>query len=231
MEETRIILFDKYLDGSLSPTERIAFENQLDENSSLKEDFLLYQEMNGFLSQKVQNKKALEAIAATRDELTIRSRNNGWKKWIYLLLGILLIALAAYFYDKMFQEKIPDFYAHYEAPIWPNERGNNDVLSYAIQLYLNENPELGIQQLSALDNPSADINYWIAEMHLQQENFNLCLRFLEKAKGVEGRKERILFMKALCFYTKRDKASLKKLKHALPEEISDYYRKRIMSLT
>lgn len=231
MDEKRIILFDTYLAGELSPTEKLSFEAELKNDSDLHKEFELYKEMNDFLDEKTSHAKALESISNVRKDFSNSQPKKTTSNWMYILFGLILFALAAYFFMSNNKSSEPDFYAHYEAPIWPNERGGSNELEKGVQLFLNGNSQEGIEKLKEISDQSPINNYWIAEMYLAEENANGCLEYLMKAGELSGKKGRVLFMKALAYYMKKDKASLDEIKNALPESLDDYYRNQIQDLS
>lgn len=62
MKEAQQILFDRYLSGSFSSTEKTDFESRLKSDGGLREEFELYQEMNVFLEDKKEKGSALEVL-------------------------------------------------------------------------------------------------------------------------------------------------------------------------
>lgn len=99
MEEQDYILFEDYLEGRLSSTEKNEFERRLADDEKFEQSYLTYKELSGFLESKFENKKAekefKENLKNISDTYFIKTENKSralmFKPWQYAIAASIVV--------------------------------------------------------------------------------------------------------------------------------------------
>ena len=131
MKPKHQILYEKYLQDSLKEEARAAFEKRLAENVDFRREFELYQEMEGFVGERVEKGKALDVLrevgrerkgGEAEQKLNKPQRRN----WLWLLVVLGVLALVSFYLIEQYNKnrKHQELLAGYEFP--PN-RGTRSL--------------------------------------------------------------------------------------------------------
>ncbi len=128
MNEERYILFDQYLEGALSGTEKEAFEKQLSDDAEFAESFETFKEVNLQLEQKFGIEaernafKATLSSIATKSKKTKKSKLRTLQPWYYSVAASIVIVLGAWIFMQSSKPVFSD-YNQYENAYF-TERGD-----------------------------------------------------------------------------------------------------------
>lgn len=155
MKEQDYILFEDYLEGTLSPTEKNEFERRLADDEKFEQSFLTYKELSGFLDNKFEDKNPdnqfkenLKNISNTYFNKTEnKSSKRGtirFKPWQYAIAASIVVIFGLL---VIMNDSTPAYadYADFNN-ISLTERGENDeLLSKAEKTFNEGNYEEAIQ--------------------------------------------------------------------------------------
>lgn len=235
MKDQDIILFEKYHKGEMSQIETTDFEKLLSENKTLQEDFIVFKEMQNYLHLKLKHNNALKALDSVHQQKTRQqSPEFKKKKKKFVLFAILLIAIIAgllYLSEKLNFGQQANFHAHYVAPAWPSTRGDDQGWKSSFQGLLSQDTLSTIQELQEIKNIDSETkNYWLAELYLSIQKPDSSLTYIQKIKNADRLRDRLIYLKALNFFLKKDKDSINQIIESLPDDIENYYLIKIKNL-
>lgn len=152
MKEQDYILFEDYLEGTLSPTEKNEFERRLADDEKFEQSFLTYKELSGFLENKFEDKNPdnkfkdnLKNISDTYfNKPENKSRTIRLKPWQYAIAASIVVIFGLL---VIMNDSTPAYadYADFNN-ISLTERGENDeLLSKAEKTFNEGNYEEAIQ--------------------------------------------------------------------------------------
>lgn len=230
MKEDLQKLFSDFHNNLLSPHDRKAFNNRLSNDSIFKENYEIYLSMQTFLDKQSQHGEALHSLRNFHQDAVRQSHSNS-KRTRYIIMGIigiLALLMSYYFTNKTKKVSSQALYAQiYEAPNWPSERGGNSTLEQAVYDFKNNNKKTAIDSFYNSKNiTSDDKNYWLAELHLSQNQPDSTLHLIKKIEN-PVLKDRLLYLELMSYLLKDDIVALRKKLNNLPENISPFYQKRI----
>lgn len=236
MNESNQKLFEQYLNGALSMEDKLSFENRLKEDSRFRSDFELFNSMEDFLAEKNENKDALASIRSVGETIKKEKhepeKKNGIIKLIALLAACgLLLILAYQFLNEPKVEEFRQFAEVYEEPIWPIERSDSTEIAAIITKYKQGDKPTAFNNLykaNSIDN--AEKAYWLAELHLIENNPDSTLLYIPLAKDFKVKRDRLTYLQALSYLKKNELDLFKSFSEKLPTDLDPYYRKRINRL-
>lgn len=92
---------EKYLNHTMSISERLDFEKLMEQNKNLKSQFLLQQEVNELLLDKF----LLEEKQFIKDFMAQQPKSSNWKKYVGLASAVfLIVGVGAFFYEPSKKE-------------------------------------------------------------------------------------------------------------------------------
>jgi hypothetical protein len=202
----------RYIDGELSNEEALAFEEKLKVDNALNQSYREVLAARKLSSEWIEAeiRGHLNDVKQEQNQTTTSSQNTN-KKWLYGLLGILLLTAILYFTQKAKdtntekQELEMNQYAmNYEEPVWPIERGESDEISKAISLHLAGKTEEAVKQLKGTGEMSLLKKYWLAEvlMHASRvDEAGIVLQELRKA--VTNSNQDVIDVERLAYMEKK----------------------------
>lgn len=152
MKEQDYILFEDYLDGSLSATEKHEFERRLANDEKFLQSFLTYKELSAFLESKFEDQKPenkfkenLKNISDTYfNKPENKSRTIRFKPWKYAIAASIVIIFGLF---VIIDNSTPAYadYANFN-DISLTVRGENDeLLTKAEKAFNKRNYEEALQ--------------------------------------------------------------------------------------
>lgn len=144
MKEQDYILFEDYLEGTLSATEKNEFERRLADDEKFRQAFLTYKELSGFLESKFENKDAeedfKESLKNISDTYFNKTGNKSsvirFKPWQYAIAASIIVIFGLF---VIIDNSVPAYadYADFNN-ISLTERGENDELLPKAEKAFNE---------------------------------------------------------------------------------------------
>lgn len=144
MKEQDYILFEDYLGGTLSATEKNEFERRLANDERFQQAFLTYKELSGFLENKFENKVAekefKENLKNISDTYFNKTENKSsairFKPWQYAIAASMVIMFGLF---VIINNSTPTYsdYADFNS-ISLTVRGENDELLPKAEKAFNE---------------------------------------------------------------------------------------------
>ncbi len=139
MKESEVILFEKYLAGTLSIEEQTSFEQHLKTDAAFKEDFALFQKMDNFLlvrDAKKERLAQLNAIASQHIVSINKKKASLTPMWIKRVAATILLIVSFYFILQLVNAK-PTYeeYAIHQALALTTQGDNTITLQQAEQYF------------------------------------------------------------------------------------------------
>ncbi|MEZ4911849.1 MAG: hypothetical protein R2774_13425 [Saprospiraceae bacterium] len=190
----------RYLDDEMSADDRSAFEEDLENDPALSEEYKI------LLASKKVSSKLLEAeirdyFTKFDSESPAISKSSKTK---IIITGIVLAALCVlgYFIISNIKKRPthqPQVYAlAYEAPIWPIVRGESDTLHKAIVLHLEGKTDMAIELLNKDRKLTEEEKYWIAEMFVDDDRCKEAIAMINMIDEKSMYAERIKYLTMYC---------------------------------
>lgn len=184
-----IDLIEHYLDGSLSDTERLAFEERVSREAELRaqvEEMTLIREgiMRASRKEVLKSLKELEATLPEVETPVIALWRN---TWLQVAAGISLLAVCAYLLWPRPQEPtqlFAEYFEPYPNIIMPTVRGvvENDstVKAQAFRAYDQNDYELAIQLFEKLSTQDEAVLLYLGNSYLASGQPEKALLLFEK---------------------------------------------------
>lgn len=189
---------DQYATGSMSDSERAAFEAELQENAELREALALYRESEAVIEQSIENNlrlqfqswtaenRAAQPVATGKHETKIISLRTVVTRWA-VAASVLLVA--GFFYLYQSSQSLSDtalFAANYEVPDGSLMRGSApaDPLAQGAEAFSNKNYAVArtfFNQIPPTDPPYAEAQFFLGHIALQQQEYDLAIAAFDKA--------------------------------------------------
>lgn len=144
MKEQDYTLFEDYLEGALSTTEKNEFEKRLADDEKFQQAYLTYKELSGFLKSKFENKdheeKLKENLKNISDTYFNKKENKNtvirFKPWQYAIAASIIIIFGLF---VIIDNSAPVYadYADYNS-ISLTVRGENEELLPKAEKAFNE---------------------------------------------------------------------------------------------
>ncbi|MEQ8244131.1 hypothetical protein [Fulvivirga sp.] len=227
----QIELFDNFINGNLSGDEKLAFENRLNNDLKLKEEFDEYRLIIAGIVE--HGAKGLKEKLKEREEYYRRSRTNA-KMYYKIAAAILLVMVSTFLILKYaYSPNLASLYLKYYEP-YPNivdpldRTGNSEVLS-AYQLY-----ELGkynetIEKLSAIpDNiikPSS--LFYLGQAYMATSELEKALDCFQKIEDSSNYYQIAQWHIALTFLKLNDVEQVEKQLETIIEQKGDYQKQAL----
>jgi len=186
------ILYEKYLQDTLKEEARAAFQKKLAEDADFRREFELYQEMEGFVGERVEKGKALDVLREVGRERKEGEKEQKLNKpqrrnWLWLILGLGVLALVSFYLIEQYNKdrKHQELLASYEYP--PN-RGTRSLdisttkLDSAIHYFdlrrMAESEALFLEILK-IDSLHQDANRYMGHISFLKGEYDESLFFLK----------------------------------------------------
>lgn len=233
MNEQDYILFENYLLGDLSETEKSAFEARLKTDSKFNDSFNTYKELSSFLEHKFGNEEAstafqnnLKNISKTYfEKLDAPKKVVRFKIWKYAVAAsvVLLIGITVF---NNFSSPVYEDFANYNS-ISLTVRGEQDALLKTAENAFNTKDfakaEEAFKSLMLIDKDNAELQFYRAIANVELNKYETAERLLTSlSKGQSAYKNKAIWYLALSHLKQKDyDASLEILK-TIPEDADDY---------
>lgn len=236
------ILFRKYLAGELSSDELSAFEGRLSAEARFSQDFNLYKEMEGFVGEQVEKGAAMDVLREVGKEERGDTKSGvsskvegegivekemvvGRRRWIWLVLGLGMLGIAAYFLIGFEDNETLQYVDVYVEPNWPVERsGDGSEISEAVAEYLSGNIDVATKTLKEIN--TSESNYWLAEIYAKKMVGDSVLKYLPLQHNDKLIKDRARYLKIITLMNLGYKQELKKAINSA-SDLDGFYLKKI----
>ena len=209
---------EKYLLGNISATEKIAFEQEMAQNTALKNEVKLQRDLIAGMQVQASMEENIEIEVPTAD-LAQKSFDNSRKihrLFIPLLgvaAGIVLVAVVGYFWINSTQDY---FTQYYEAdPGLPTTMGVADnydfqdaMVDYKMEDYQKAKEKW--QKLTEINSSNDTLNYYLAMADLNLNNFEKSFQNLDEIPTTSAFYVDALWYQALIAIRQKDNDLAKK---------------------
>lgn len=183
MDEDLELKIEKYLEGTMTPKEILAFENKMDTDEALKNEVLLTEDLNLFLKNKHTVTKGDTGKENTQEEQEIRQniknahnifkenteksqktqQKKGSSKVIYFITSIaavLILFVAVYFSsnNSSNSELFASYYDTSDLPSFTTRSSDASMLSVASESYRVNDFDKALEQFEAYIKTSENID-------------------------------------------------------------------------
>lgn len=230
--EEKYELFERYCNQEISSSEQQQLDELIKEDTSVKEEFRLYQEANehlkvNFSAQKVELEKSITEIGSSyfkSESINKETKVIRIPIWGYAAAASVVIILVVY----LFMPQQPVYTDYASIDTWSlTERGDQEVLSKRTEELFNakryEEAEQSITQLMKIDNENAEYQFYYGIVLLEQNKYNKATQVFEKLQeGSSVYKYNALWYEALNQLKQEQYDQCSKLLKSIPEEAEDY---------
>lgn len=233
MNDQDYILFEEYLSGTLSETDKIAFEIRLQEDLKYKESFRTYKELSSFLEQKFENEDEskvfqtnLENISKNYFEKEISPRKLlPVKPWQFAAAASVLLLIGVFVFNNISNPVYEDF-SNYDT-ISLTVRGEQDALLKTAENAFNSNDfkkaDEAFKSLVLLDNENAELKFYRALSNLELNKFDIAENLLiDVSSGQSVFKNKAIWYQALSKLKQKEYEECLEILRTLPQEAEDY---------
>lgn len=234
MEETRYILFEKYLNNELESSEKVSFEKQLKTDDSFKQEFQIYKALESSLASTYENEVEEEALRNTLTALGATHIKEPPKKetkviflkrYRKLMVAASIALLIGFFIFKDGNPVYSDFSSH--APLELVVRsGNNDLFINAEKAFNTKNYEEALKQLteiSELNTGDAEIEMYIGICQLELNNYvEADAIFNALSLGTSSFATTAIWYKALSFLKQERFTECEQLLRTIPKSADEF---------
>jgi len=230
------VLYEKYLQDSLKEEARAAFQKRLAEDADFRREFELYQEMEGFVGERVEKGKALDVLRGVG-----RERKEGEKESVenfkkgqsngrlisFVVVGIILGGLLTWVISSTLNQPVAkaEFAELYVEPAWPVERGTNDSIQLAISIYLNGNINKSISLLKEVR--SKESNFWLTEIYVREKLFEKALNEMPKNNFEKLYRDRLFYLEILSLHMSNHDDILTQRLQETPKDFDEFYIEKL----
>ncbi len=192
MKPEHQVLYEKYLQNRMEGGSREAFEKRLVEDAGFRREFELYQEMEGFVGERVEKGKALDVLRGVGrerkgGEVELKLKKPQRRNWLWMILGLGVLTLVSFYLIEQYNKdrKHQELLASYEYP--PN-RGTRSLdiattkLDSAIHYFdlrrMAESEALFLEILE-MDSLHQDANRYMGHIKFLEGEYEKSLFFLK----------------------------------------------------
>jgi hypothetical protein len=229
MNEEMYIGFESYLANEMPPNEKILFEEKLQNDAKLKEQFNLYKETTQLLSHKFSSetsdfKKNLKVISKRNFSETSKSKSKviAFKPWLYAVAACLVIGLGIFTFTK--NDPSYSDYNQYETAQFV-ERGDNDTnLKEAQDFFNTKQYQKAVTSFEKLQHPnSPELQYFYAIALIETNNYAKAETTLNTLKnGVSVYKDKAIWCLALSNLKQKKIDECKAYLKQIPIDAEDF---------
>ncbi len=232
MEEKDYILFDDYLNGTLSVNDKKAFEEQLKVEAEFNESFLNYKELSGFLENKFENEQSSQAFEENLKSISnthfnkdeVKEKVIKFKPWQYAIAASVAILFGVFIFSGD-SATYNDFSNHNSISL--TVRGENDVLLSKAEKAFNEkdfeNANLYFDQILDADHGNIEIQLYKAISLIEINKFNTAYKLLANiSEGASVFKYKAMWYMALGKLKQEDYNACERILNKIPEEADEY---------
>lgn len=232
--EEKYMLFERYSSNELSEKEKEAFITLLNDNSTVKEEFTLYKELNVHLKAKlhsedkedelVQSLKGIGDVYFNKNSPKKKSKVIQMPSWVYGVAASVAILIGVY----TFTQKNPTYDDFAAIPTLSiTERGNAQELIKEAENAFNKksykNAEKHLFQLLSADEDNAKYQFFYGITLLELDSHEEASLVFEKLQnGTSVYKYRALWFEALNQLKQKKYKVCAELLKKIPSDSEDF---------
>lgn len=240
MDSDAIERITAYIDGSMQPAEVFAFEKDLETNSELKEQLLLYQELEQTLGRsgaeiKKENelRNTLSGISKEFKTPAKTVRMKDYKFWLSVAAGFIILFVSYFLLnDKPDTNTLYAEYAvHY--PLSMNRGGGDSIpdaqkklLQNAVSDFNNKNYAKALESLNpllALDSADTELLLASGICNMETGKFNKALQIFSTVENKSSLfSARAKWYIALTMLAQKNTEACKKILQTIPPDADTY---------
>jgi tetratricopeptide (TPR) repeat protein len=231
MNEELYIVFENYLTNQLSEKDKIDFENQLQNDASIREKFRIYQNWTNYLENKFDSKtidfkKNLETISKSNFTENKKSETKviSFKPYYFAIAASIVLVIGTWF---MMQNSMPnynDYNQHEEA--YFTERGDViESLKLAQDAFNIKNYPEAITNFEIVlkSHKRPEIEFYYAISLLEVDKFTESEAIFSNLKsGTSIYKDKSTWYLALSNLKQKKYEETKEFLKQIPEDAEDY---------
>jgi hypothetical protein len=177
MNEERYILFDNYLHKEMTADEKVAFENQLQNDSEMASTFEIYKDLNAHLENKLGNQTELNAF---KENLKTISKQNfteqkskviTFRPWQYAVAASVTIMLGTWLF---IQNSNPEYgsYNQHENAYFTERSSIDNNLKNAQEAFNNKKFADAVIAFEKISEPKTpELNYFYTIALIETNNY------------------------------------------------------------
>ncbi|PKQ46827.1 tetratricopeptide repeat protein [Confluentibacter flavum] len=233
MKEQDYILFENYILGDLSETEKNAFETQLKADSKFNDSFNTYKELSSFLEHKFENEAASTAFQSNLENIskTYFEKQDApikvirFKIWQYAVAATVALLIGITVFNN-FSSPVYEDFADYNS-ISLTVRGEQDALLKTAENAFNTKDfakaEEAFRSLMLIDKDNAELQFYRAVANLELNKFEMAESLLTSlSKGQSAYKNKAIWYLALSDLKQKDYDACLEILKTIPEDADDY---------
>jgi len=231
---------EDYLNGRLAPTERSAFEAEMEEDDSLRQaaadhevamdvvGSILEGEVRKVIAEEGQHVKVAGLNPKEDNDKTKRTgrvKRMHWMGWASVAAVVFVLGWWGVREINQTSESIL-FSDLKSEPAWPIERSSDeDSLSLLITEYFDGFAKEVKAEIKKKKNWQA--RYWLSELYFKEEKLDSTLLYLPESNLNSGikRRDRINYLRILSLYFIGKRSEAKQEVAQLPVDTDSYYTK------
>ena len=230
MHEELYIAFENYLNNEMSIEEKDIFENQLQNDEEMQNQFELYKETTQFLEVKFSNetidfKDNLKSISENHFESSTKKKSKVislQSKW-FAIAAMLVVFIGVWYLNQGANPSYTDYNSHNEANFIERSEGNPDLK--AAQDYFNakdyQKASETFAKIKNVANPEIQLYYGISL--IETDNYSKAKILLENvSQGNSVYKEEAIWYLALSSLKQKNYEASKKYLQQITEDSEKY---------
>ena len=230
MQEELYIAFENYLNDEMSLEEKTIFENQLQNDDKLREQFELYKQTTQFLEVKFSNdtvdfKKNLKSISENHfaDKIEKKSKVISLQSKWFAIAAMLVVFIGVWYLNSSGNPSYLDYNNHNEAHFVERSDGNPNLKT--AQDYFNskdyQKASETFAKIENLTNPETQLYYAISL--IETDDYSKAKILLENInKGNSVYKEDAIWYLALSSLKQKNYDESKKYLQQISEDSEKY---------
>jgi hypothetical protein len=230
MNEEHFLEFDEYIQGEMSVADKLAFEQQLKEQSELAIAFETYKELYLHLENKFGNALELNVFKANLEGISKSHFNKSkgklvfMKPWYYGVAASVAVLVGLFFLNQNADPNFEDY--NQPETAFFTERGEaNDTLKLAQDAFNAEKYKEAIPLFETIlkTDDSAEIQYFYGMSLLEENQFSKAdAVFTTLKSGNSIYKDKATWRLALSMLKREKDKECKKLLLTIPKDFEDY---------
>lgn len=236
MEPQENELFEAYLEGSLPEGERRIFEERLNSDSPLREEFNLFKNVYNVLTNQYSTERndfvnTLKQVDATFSSPVVsekpKSKIIHFKPWQYGVAASILLTVGLFLFNDFGKPSYSDFATHQEIALVV--RSETDVLPKKAETAFNsknyQDALVYLDELIKNSPENAELQYYKAIALVETDNFHEAESLLNKlAKGASVYASKAVWMSALSKLKQKDYKATKAILETIPANSTEYQK-------
>lgn len=227
MNEELYIRFEHYLANEMTSEEKITFENQLKNDSSFNESFMLYKETTQFLEHKFSKENAefnqnLKSIAAQHFTAKKETKVIAFKPWYYAVAATIVVVIGMW----MMMQNDPSYsdFNQHETAVFVERSDSNENLKLAQEAFNKKDYKQAVVAFDKIEDlRKPELQFFYAISLIETNNYAKAELFLDQLRsGNSVYKDRATWYLALSYLKQDKREDCKLMLNEIPSGAEDY---------